>query len=263
MKELLAGRAIVIIFTLCSWTDTVILLMLAGKGEPVLWNDCQNWVVKARIMLQACAKHLDYMAYVTTAIKQGSNRSATCKSPDWAKSNHLFYKKWKQKLYLKGQMRRRNWRIIRCLCQLNSVLLHESLQTLKKNRVKKEQSDFPLPKKATEKESRTLFAFWLLPPSIKTPQTWCMQEMLPNQTAMTHFVIILTGGMTFVYWECAHIKMSLRIWWRGTKDYIKWDTRNIATWISIWKCSNLSELCQLVYVLLWRSSSSEELQLCL
>lgn len=42
-------------------------------------------------MLQACAKDVGYMAYVTTSIKHGSNRASA--TPDPAKSNHLFYNK--------------------------------------------------------------------------------------------------------------------------------------------------------------------------
>lgn len=103
--ELLAGRTTVIIFTLCPWTHTVIFPHATGdEEEPFLWTDCQNWVVKIRIILQACAKHLGYMAYVTTSIKRGSNRrSATSKTPDRAESNHLFYNKMIKKYNWMGK----------------------------------------------------------------------------------------------------------------------------------------------------------------
>lgn len=39
--------------------DTVVFAYArVEEGELILWADCQNWVVKRRRILQACAKHL-------------------------------------------------------------------------------------------------------------------------------------------------------------------------------------------------------------
>lgn len=207
--------------------------------EAILCTDCQNWDVRTRIILQACAKHLDYMAYVTTSIKHSSNRrSATYKTPDWAKSNHFFKRKVIPKSLLRSQGGQKKRWIRRWICQSSIMLfVYPDVTTSRMKAFKTQKwtserkSYFRQPKKDMKRElflnsdysKWTLFISCRVRP--KRPQKRCMQKIFQSNRRNPFCYYPHTKKKTTTTWHsCTSgptIKCHSEFWWGGKKYYIK------------------------------------------